>query len=312
MFTYDKRTIDSAGAFMIGELEKLDKTLNTPLFDVSWQRDIDLREDVAMADDSASFTKTNFAVAGGVNPQGKNWIGKNPTEIAGVSVDTAKFPFPLNLWGVELGWTIPELEAAQQVGRPIDTQKYEGMQIKYQMDVDEQVYIGDTDIAASGLINNPDISVGNSTLNWDTATPEQILDDVNDLLNEAWKNTGYSVVPDQLRLPPNLFGRLTKPLSQGAEISLLKYVINNSLATLRNGRPLEIHPLKWLVGRGTNGADRIMVYTRNKRFVRFPLVPMQRTPLENRGIWQLVVYFCKLGQVEFVYPETVAYMDGGS
>ncbi|RDP15884.1 hypothetical protein C4A54_02829 [Escherichia coli] len=41
---------------------------------------------------------------------------------------------PLNLWGMELGWTVIELQAAQQVGRPIDTQKYDGMQLKWQMD----------------------------------------------------------------------------------------------------------------------------------------------------------------------------------
>lgn len=312
MFTYDEHTIDAAGAFMIGELERLDKTLNMPLFSVSWQRDIDLREDVTMADETASFTLSSFALAGNINPKGKQWIGKNPTDIAGPAVDIAKFPFPLHLWGVEVGWTIPELEAAQQLGRPVDSQKYEAMQTKYQMDVDEQVYIGDADLGAVGLINNPAVSTGNSTLNWSSATPKQILADINDLLDQAWANSGRSIVPDQLRLPPGLFGLLNQPVSDGASISVLKYVADNSLCNNVNGKPLEIQPLKWLTGRGAAGKDRMLAYTRNKRFVRFPLVPMQRTSLQNRGIWQLVVYFCRLGQVEFVYPETVAYMDGGA
>jgi hypothetical protein len=51
------------------------------------------------------------------------------------------------LWGMELGWTVPELQAAAQVGRPIDTQKYDGMQLKWNMDTDEQVYIGDSGLA---------------------------------------------------------------------------------------------------------------------------------------------------------------------
>jgi hypothetical protein len=48
---------------------------------------------------------------------------------------------------MELGWTVPELQAAAQVGRPIDTQKYDGMQLKWNMDTDEQVYIGDSGLA---------------------------------------------------------------------------------------------------------------------------------------------------------------------
>lgn len=90
------------------------------------------------------LVNTSFAAAGtGANPNGKNWVGKDSTAIAGVNVDIGKSGNPLNLWGMELGWTVIELQAAQQVGRPIDTQKYDGMQLKWQMDNDEQVYVGD-------------------------------------------------------------------------------------------------------------------------------------------------------------------------
>jgi small nuclear ribonucleoprotein (snRNP)-like protein len=45
MLTFDRRTIDASGAFLIGELEKLDQTVNLPLQEVTWQRDIDLRDE---------------------------------------------------------------------------------------------------------------------------------------------------------------------------------------------------------------------------------------------------------------------------
>jgi hypothetical protein len=45
-FTYDRMTIDSTGAFLVGELERLDQKLHEPLVAVTWGRDIDLREDV--------------------------------------------------------------------------------------------------------------------------------------------------------------------------------------------------------------------------------------------------------------------------
>ena len=61
MFTFDRRTIDSSGAFLVGELERLDKTLHAPLSSVTWGRDIDLREDVTIADESKlSEGKTIF------------------------------------------------------------------------------------------------------------------------------------------------------------------------------------------------------------------------------------------------------------
>src|ERR1700744_4011403 len=60
------RVIDSTGAFMVGELERLDQTLHMPLAAVSWGRDIDLREDVTIGDEVSSFTLTTFGSAGGL------------------------------------------------------------------------------------------------------------------------------------------------------------------------------------------------------------------------------------------------------
>lgn len=54
----------------------------------------------------------------------------------------------------------------------------------------------------------------------------------------------------------------------------------------------------------------MVAYTKDKQYVRFPMVPLQHTELERRGLWQATTYYGALGEVEFVYPETVAYADG--
>jgi hypothetical protein len=54
-----------------------------------------LREDVSIADEISSFTNTTFAAAGTPNANGKNWLSKIPTALAGVNVDIAKTGFPL-------------------------------------------------------------------------------------------------------------------------------------------------------------------------------------------------------------------------
>jgi len=65
--TFDAATVDSTGVFLIGELERLDQRLHMPLAAVTWARDIDLREDVSMADEVSSFTNSSFAQAQGVD-----------------------------------------------------------------------------------------------------------------------------------------------------------------------------------------------------------------------------------------------------
>lgn len=119
MITYDELTIDSTGAFLIGELEKLDQKLHEPLVSVTWSRDIDLREDVTIADEASSFTNSAFAAAGSLTSAGKNFVGKNSNAIAGIALDIGKTSQPLYLWAMEIGYTIPELLSAQQMGRPV-------------------------------------------------------------------------------------------------------------------------------------------------------------------------------------------------
>ena len=311
MRTYDARTIDSSGAFMIGELERLDQRMHEPLANVTWSRDIDLRSDVSIGDEMSSFTNSTFAAAGGASPTGKSWIGKNTDAIAGIALDINKTAQPLSLWGMQIGYTIPELESAKQIGRPIDVQKYDGLLLKHSMDVDEQVYIGDATLGAEGLLNSSKVGATNVNKNWRTSTPQEILDDVNLILNNAWIASGFAVCPDKLLLPPVQFSLLTsRVVSDAGNISILEFLKLNSLSNSVNGRPLDIQPSKWCVKRGVGGTDRMLTYTQSENRVRFPLVPLQRTPIEYRDLRQLTTYFGRLGAVEWVYPETAFYADG--
>lgn len=324
--TFDRATVDSTGAFLINELERLDPTLHEPLVSVTWSRDIDLREDVSIADETSSFTNSTFAASGGFQPNGKAFIGKDSTQIVNIALDIGKTANPLFLWGMELGYSIPELESAQKLGRPVDQQKLQGIKLKHNMDVDEMVYIGDTALNRFGLVNNTTVVTNNGnavTGAWlgGTTTPQQILADVNEITYSAWKAAGFAICPDTLLLPPKHYGFLSSTIISATGViggvSILKFIEDNSLALRVNGRALKVLPSKWLTGRGSGGTpftdgtvDRMVAYTKDPMRVRYPLVPLQRTPLEYRSIYHLTTYFGRLGVVEFPYPETLAYRDG--
>jgi hypothetical protein len=327
--TFDKATIDSTGVFLVGELERLDQTLHMPLVEVSWQRDIDLREDVSMADEVSSFTNSSFAAAGGLTPGGIAWIAKDANAITGIGLDIGKTAAPLDIWGMELKFTIPELISAQKAGRPVDAQKYEGMKLKDQMDTDQLVYIGDPLLVTYGLVNQP-VGVVSNVANvangaagsplFSNKTPEEILADFNELLTSVWAASGWAQMPNRIILPPARYGYLvSQKVSIGdGQASIMRYILENNITIQQMGESqLKIYPAKWCIGTGSGGTQgldstpgRMVAYTKDPQRVRYPMTPMQKTPLEYRSIYQITTYFSRKGRLEVVYPETVGYRDG--
>lgn len=313
--TFDAAMADAAGVFLVGELERLDQRLHMPLASVTYTRDIDFREDVSMGDERSSYTNSSFGQVQGIAGSNKAWVGKEANTIAGVSLDIGKTIQPLELWAMQLSWTLPELASAQQLGRPVDEQKYMGMKLKHEMDCDEQVYVGDSVLSMPGMLNHTLLTnTGNAlTGNWSGSTPAQILADVNSILQSVWDAAGWAGIPNKLLVSPTEWGILVSTLvSSAGNISILKFLMENNIVVTQAGQKLDIQPTKWL--RGTNNGNVLGVAATNSMFayiqnpfrIRWPYVPMQRTPLEWRTLWQMVTYYGRLGVVEMVYPEVCA------
>ena len=332
------RTVDSTGAFMVGELERLDQTLHMPLASVTWHRDIDLRTDVTIADELSSFTLSTGGSPGGLGTgntvgRGKSWAGKNTNQVTSQSLDIAKTTNPLRVWEQEVKFTILELESAAKTGRPVDQQKFEFLQLKHQMDIDEQVYVGDLTTNDTGLLNNPLITnnkvvaTGASGYTpWASKQPDEMLADVNELLTSIWSASAWAVMPNRLLLPPVVFGLIsTQKVSNAGNVSVLRYLEENNITVRANkGGALQIYPCKWLVGLNagigsasfgvpgtkTSSNDVMFCYTKQYNRVRYPMTMLQRTPIQYSGLWHMTTYFCRLGVTEVVYPETAGWRYG--
>lgn len=304
--------ISSTGAFLVGELERLDPTLYEPISDFTWSRDIDLREDVTIADEVTSFILEQAAGGfGGTGVGKKAWIKGADTTPVTVSAGVSKVTNPLTPWGALVSYTIFDLMKSKQIGRPIDVQKYDNMKRKHQLDIDTQVYIGDEEVGVKGLLNNDDMvtaeDIGAFTPG--TTTPAEAIDFFNTILNGAWKQTQYTRIPNTMLVPPAFFSALASTQLPNTTMNLLEYVKSNNLS-VANGGTLEIRPVKWLADSSINsGKGRIVAYTKSRDVVRFPLVQLQSLPVQYRDYNQSVPYYGALGAVEFVRPEMVYYGD---
>jgi hypothetical protein len=322
-FTRGFKTKDSALAFYVNQLENLDKRLYMPLTSVSWGRDIKLRPGITMSDESTSFIQSAFAAPGtqsngnGSNGGNLPWLSAETTAIPGVSIDGQKTVLPLRLLGREISFTSVELDRSQRLGTPIDAQKTDALNILYQMNTDQMVYIGSTDVGATGLLNSASVTAGSvaagisgSTL-WSAKTPDEILSDVNTLIESTWSAAAFAVCPSKLLLPPLQFSYIaSQKVSSAGNVSILKFLEENCISLKVNGKALDIQPVKWLTGRGAGSADRMVAYTNEENRVRYPMVPIRRETAYYMGIRFTAPYIWAFGEMEFPYPETLQYADG--
>jgi hypothetical protein len=310
--TFDGITRDSAGAFLTGELERLDPTLHEPLVSITWSRDIDLRSDITTGDEWVSFTNSTFGASGGFATQGISWISKDANAIPAVSLDIGKTANPLRIWGQEIGWSMPELASAIQLGRPIDEQKFQALRLKHQMDTDQLVYIGDPVVGTTGLFNLSTVTPVNVTGGtWTSGGAPVIIQQINELIATTWANSGYAIVPNQIRLPPLQMAQLVSTLvSTAGNVSVLRFIQENNLSMTHGSGALNIQASKWLTNRGVGNSQRMVAYTKEYDKVRFPMTPLQKTPLEWRSLYNITTYWGRMGQVESPYPETISYRDG--
>lgn len=317
------KTRDSALAYYVNQLDNLDKRLYEPLVSVSWGRDIKLRAGITMANESTSFIRSAFAAAGTLdNPSGNaggnmSWISAESTAIPGVSINGERIVLPLRLAAREVAYTSVELERSQLTGQPIDAQKINAMNIIYQMNTDQMVYIGSADVGATGLVNSPLVTAGtvangvSGSPLWSQKTPDEILADVNTLLESTWSAAAFAVCPSKLLLPPVQFSYIaSQKVSSAGNVSILKFLKENSIALSINGQELDIQPVKWLTGRGDGSTDRMVAYTNEEDRVRFPMVPIRRETSYYQGIRYTAPYLWAFGEMEFPYLECVQYADG--
>lgn len=324
--TYDSAvTYDAATnlAFFMSQLENLDPVLHQPITGVTWGRDIKLRSGVTISDEDVSFMRINFAGTGTTKLNDIPWITQDTGSFPTVNITGEKVRTPIRLAGRIITYTDIELAKAQRLGINLDTQKLDALHTLYQMGIDKMVYVGDESLDTSehkcrGLLNSDQVKMTTADKKFENMEPDEIVDAINQLIEMVWASTAYQIMPNKIILPPKVFVKLaTTKYGDNADKTILTFLRENSLAAAdKDGVPtnaIQYVPSHWAATAGSGGVERIMAYVNDVSRVRFSLVPIKPyTPYYDQAIRYNAPYVWAMGETEFVYPETAAYLDNAA
>ena len=311
-FAMDAAGIASGQAFLTSELEKRDMLVRTPLTSFTYSRDIPVRVGGGWAE-FVSAMNVGYGLTGG---SGEGMIGSGSAD----GIPMVQADFGKDLWkthaiyaGTRVFWI--DMQKGNMTGRNIDTLLRDGLRMAYDKHMDENVYVGFAKYGTTGLINNPDVVITNATKTWATATPDEILEMVNNAILATWARAAYDLdaIPNHILLPYEQYNYIaTTKVTNLAEKTILTFLEENNVAT-KNGGDLFIGATVWCKAAGTGSTDRMVVYSNKERYVAIDeLVPLTRamtTPNAERFSYD-TAYAGNVSETEVFYPETITYTDG--
>lgn len=187
----------------------------------------------------------------------------NDIPLAEVDYDSITLPTKAGVIGYQ--YSIHELATASQAGINLAGDKVQAARLGYEKHMSSLAWVGDVNTGLKGLTNQTGVTVVTAALAWETATPDEILEDFNDILSGAIEVSEFnaSITPDTVVLPTSLMRVLTsRRIADNLETTLFDWVSKNNLLALE-GKPLAIRGKSRLEAAGAKNRRRIIVYRRD-------------------------------------------------
>lgn len=248
------------------------------------------------------------------------FIGASADDLPDVTLSANKSSVPIGYAGNKYSYSLDELRKSQQLRIPLDSSKAKLAFRGAQEHTQRVAYFGDAARGMTGLFNNPNLALSNSTLDWYNAatTGDQIVADLNKILVDVYINSATVHVPDTIILDAARFAFISnKRMGTITDKTMLEYFRTNNQYTALTGRPINIFSRLQLsaaqlaaAGVSNGNKDRIVAYELNDENLGMQ-VPIPWRSLAPQ-MWNLKVNVpCeyKISGVEFRYPFSGAYRD---
>ena len=298
-------TMDDGMGFYISQLASLEsKIYEAKYTNINFQEMIPIKTDVPEWSDTWDYISYDAVTLG-------KFIGSSADDLPSVSLAANKTTVPIGYAGNSFDYSLDELRKTQQLRIPVDATKGRAA-FRGAMEHSQRVaYFGDADRGMTGLFNNPNLALDNSTVNWATATGQEIVDDMNSLLIKVWIDSANTHIPNALALDSTRFATITsRRMDSGTDTTVMQFFMQNNLYFTMTGQQLRIFPRLQLIGAGAGGKDRMLAYElMDDNLGMCNPIPWRALAPQFKGLNIKVPAEYKLSGVEFRYVFSAAYRD---
>jgi hypothetical protein len=234
-------------------------------------------------------------------------------DIPNASVNFAVGQSNFFLAGAGYELSLQEVNRAARMNLTLGDRKASAARLVSQKFIYDRVIRGSTEKNTTGLVNNGSVPAANATNgSWGSATPANILADVNQVLNDVITNSGETAIPNALLLPTSRFLTLNSTQLTNAGESVLTFLQENNSYSAITGQRLDIRPSRELETAGASSTKRMIAYEKSPDNMEFFLPGMYEflPPFAFSSMSWRVDGIMNVGQLEIYRPKTLSYRDG--
>jgi len=301
-----------AFSFLVGQTSHIEQTVWATRYP-----DITYPEFVPVDTSAPEWVKTITFFSTDMTGAAK-WINGAGQDIPLVGTTREKFESQVYMAGIGYDYTLDELEQARLAGINLTADKALAARRSYEELVENVAYTGDASKNMKGLFNNTAVTASDvangaaTTPGWSTKTPIEILKDVNNGITGIHTTTKTVAIADTVLIPEDKYNYIAStPMAADSERTILNWLLQNNVYTVRTGQPLMVRGNRFLTGAGAGGTDRMVIYRRSPEVVKMH-VPMRLRflPVQGPQIFRYVVPgMFRLGGVDVRLPKEVRYYD---
>lgn len=304
--TYNAAMMDgeSGIAFMVSQLAHIEPTLyETPYADIVFDKLVPIDTSIPEWVDTVNYRSYDGVTMG-------KFIGASADDLPSVAMEAEIHTVQLGYAGMSCTYSLDELRKTSALQMPIDQTQ---MKLAYRGAREHQqkvVLFGDEKRKMYGLLNHPNVTVSNSEVDWNSASADEILADVNELLLGILEDSNGRFMANTLLVDMKRFGLLaTTRLNAVTNETVLEFIKRRNIATIQSGITLDIQPLPQLAAANMADAkDRMVAYQKDPTnlVAYMPIAPRFIAPqYANLRVKTPMEY--KISGTEFRYPGCAAY-----
>jgi hypothetical protein len=221
---------------------------------------------------------------------------------------------------IGFGFTLQEIRAAAMTGLPLDSRKSAAAVKGAETVMNDVAFFGDAVQGLEGIFSHPNIPTAAAPNGaavsplWSTKTPDEILLDLNNCVNDIFTDSLMVEVPDTLALSPERHALIaTTPRASNSDTTILQFFAANSPHISGPDKVVSLNECSAAVrnSKGLSNVDVMLGYRNSSDAMEFEEpMPLKFHPEQREGLEILVPGEARTGGLNVYYPLSANIVTG--